>query len=139
MKSLISIFISAVLFATGNSCSSQTTTNTADNITGIWKGTSLCEQKNGPCHDENVVYHISKATAANTYSIGANKIVNGLEEEMGTLNCIYNKSKQTLTCKMKDRQQREGVWEFIVKGNHMSGTLILNGSILFRRIEVTKQ
>jgi hypothetical protein len=139
MKPFISIFISAMLFAICNCCSSQTTTNTADSITGIWKGTSLCEQKNGPCHDENVVYHISKAAAENTYTVLANKIINGEEEEMGTLNCIYNKPKQTLTCKMKDRQQREGVWEFIIKGNRMSGTLILNGSTLFRRIEVTKQ
>jgi hypothetical protein len=140
MKSIFSALISAALLIAGNSCSSQTTkTNTDDSITGIWKGTSLCEQKNGPCHDENVVYHISKGIAANIYTMQANKIVNGKEEEMGTLDFTYDKSKQTLTCKIKDRQEREGLWEFKIKGKQMSGTLVINGNTLFRKIEVTKQ
>jgi hypothetical protein len=140
MKSILSILIAAMLIIAGNSCASQTTkTNTNDSIIGIWKGTSLCEQKNGPCHDEKIVYHITKSTAENTYTVLANKIVNGAEEEMGTLDFAYDKSKQTLTCKMKDRQDREGLWEFKIKGKQMSGTLVINGNTLFRKIEVTKQ
>jgi len=32
----------------------------AQSIEGVWKGTSLCQIKDSPCHDETVVYHISK-------------------------------------------------------------------------------
>ena len=70
---------------------------TADKIEGIWKGTSLCQVKPSACHDENVVYHISKKSA-NVYTIQANKIVNGAEVDMGTFDSVvYNEAKQTLT------------------------------------------
>jgi hypothetical protein len=29
-------------------------------LIGTWKGTSICQVKNSPCHDEVVVYRISK-------------------------------------------------------------------------------
>jgi hypothetical protein len=29
---------------------------TADKIEGTWKGTSICQQKQSACHDENVVH-----------------------------------------------------------------------------------
>ncbi|HYK45069.1 MAG TPA: hypothetical protein VEV83_07870, partial [Parafilimonas sp.] len=58
----------------------QTTT---DKIEGVWKGTSLCQVKPSACHDESVVYHISKKSA-NLYTIQANKIVNDAEVDMGT-------------------------------------------------------
>ena len=52
-------------------------------LEGTWKGTSLCQQKQSACHDENVVYHISKK-AANIYTMQASKIVNGAKQNMGT-------------------------------------------------------
>jgi hypothetical protein len=67
-----------------------------------------------------------------------NKMVNNAEEEMGALDFAYNKSSQTLTCIMKDRQQRECVWTFIIKDNQITGTLMMEGNILYRKIEVSK-
>ena len=29
-------------------------------IEGAWRGSSICQVKNSPCHDEQVVFHISK-------------------------------------------------------------------------------
>ena len=29
-------------------------------LIGVWKGSSICQIKNSPCHDETVVYYISK-------------------------------------------------------------------------------
>jgi len=46
----------------------------ANKIEGTWKGTSLCQQKQSACHDENVLYHISKK-AVNLYTMQARKIV----------------------------------------------------------------
>ena len=47
---------------------------TKGKIEGIWKGTSICQQKQSACHDENVLYHISKK-AVNLYTMQARKIV----------------------------------------------------------------
>lgn len=110
-----------------------------DSITGVWKGTSLCQVKNSPCHDETAVYHISPSGKPGVYKMQMNKIVNGAEEEMGVTDFVYDRSKHSLTGITKDRQQREGVWKFIVKGGHISGTLVIDGNTLYRKIEVTKQ
>src|SRR6478736_1695634 len=65
-------------------------------ITGIWKGTSICQIKNSPCHDEIVVYYITKAQGTDTFSIAANKIVNGKEEEMGIIGFKLDRKKNRL-------------------------------------------
>ena len=110
----------------------------ADKIEGIWKGTSLCQVKPSACHDENVVYHISKKSA-NLYTIQASKIVNGAEEDMGTFDSVvYDKTKQTLRFTMKDQQGRNSVWLFRLDGMQMHGTLTMNENTLFRIIELKK-
>jgi hypothetical protein len=110
---------------------------TADKIEGIWKGTSLCQVKPSACHDENVVYHISKKSA-NLYTIQANKIVNGTEADMGTFDpVVYDETKQTLTFTMKDQQGRSNVWLFKLDGIQMHGTLTQEKT-LFRIVELKK-
>jgi len=42
-------------------------------LTGIWKGTSICQVKPSPCNDEIAVYHISKGEKPNSFHIIANK------------------------------------------------------------------
>ena len=112
--------------------------STADKIEGIWKGTSLCQVKQSACHDENVVYHISKR-AANLYTIQASKIVNGAEEDMGTFDSvIYDETKQTLRFTMKDNQGRKSIWLFKIDGMQMHGTLTINENTLFRIVELKK-
>src|SRR3954454_14353655 len=66
-------------------------------LIGTWSGTSICQIKNSPCHDETVVYHISKNKGADTFFINANKIVNGVEEGMGILPFVYNNKTNQLT------------------------------------------
>jgi len=110
---------------------------TSDKIEGIWKGTSLCQVKPSACHDENVVYHISKKSA-NVYTIQANKIVNGAEADMGTFDpVVYDETKQTLTFTMKDRQGRNNVWLFKLDGMQIHGTLTQENT-LFRIVELKK-
>jgi hypothetical protein len=109
-----------------------------DKIEGTWKGTSLCQVKQSACHDENVVYHISKR-AVSLYTIQANKIVNDAEEDMGTFNSVvYDATKQTLSFTMKDNQGRDAVWLFKIDGRQMHGTLTINENTLFRVIELKK-
>jgi hypothetical protein len=112
--------------------------STADKIAGIWKGTSICQQKQSTCHDENVVYHISKK-AANIYTIQASKIVNGTEDDMGTFDSVvYDETKQTLVFTMKDNQGRNAVWLFKLDDMQMHGALTQDGNILFRKVELKK-
>ena len=99
---------------------------------------SLCQVKASACHDEDVVYHISKKSA-NLYIMQASKIVNGSEEDMGTFDSVvYDETKQTLRFTMKDQQGRSAVWLFKVDGIKMHGTLVINENTLFRIVELKK-
>lgn len=124
--------LSAILqYFTGNA------QQTKDKIEGTWKGTSLCQVKPSACHDEDVVYHISKKSAT-VYTMQADKIVNGAEEDMGTFDAVYDETKQTLRFAMKDHQERNAVWLFRVDGLQIHGTLTINENTLFRIIELKK-
>ena len=130
MKQTLQMVLVLAIFS---NCTAQ---QTKDNIEGTWKGTSLCQVKSSPCHDENVVYHISKASKG--YSIQASKIINGAEDDMGTLDASYDETKHLLTVTMKDRQERTSVWVFKVDGKQMHGTLTVDEKTLYRLIELKK-
>src|SRR5262249_36011622 len=70
---------------------------------GIWKGQSLCTVKPSACHDENVVYHCSEGKAPGRLVLQANKIVDGKELDMGTLECTWDAPKRSLTCPTPNR------------------------------------
>jgi hypothetical protein len=106
-------------------------------IEGIWKGTSLCQVKPSACHDETVVYHISKKSES-LYTMQAGKVVNGAEDDMGTFDAVYDETKQTLTFTMKDRQGNNDVWLFKIDGTQIHGTLTINAKTIFRIVELKK-
>ncbi len=110
-------------------------TLTAQSIEGIWKGTSLCQVKNSSCHDEIVVYHISKDSTGKSYEVIANKIVDGKEDYMGTLIFTYDAQQKILVSVDSVRDAR---WEFKLTGNAMKGTLMYKGD-LYRVIDVKKE
>lgn len=100
---------------------------------GIWKGESICQIKNSPCHDENVVYYISKLKKDHIIEIKANKIVNGIEEEMGIIQFRYDaKSEEIISI-----SQPNSIWKFKIKQNSMEGTLYSNNA-LFRIISLRR-
>ena len=103
----------------------------ATNFEGTWKGTSLCQVKNSPCHDETVVYYISRKNGTDSFSIKANKIVNGVEEEMGILPFVYDSKSNELV------SSAYGKWTLRIEKDKMKGTLIEKGK-LFRIIELSK-
>jgi len=100
-------------------------------LIGTWTGSSLCQIKNSPCHDEKVVYHISKNRGIDTFYINAGKIVNGEEEGMGILPFIYSAKTRQLT------STAYGIWTFNVEGPKLEGTLFVRGE-LFRKILLYK-
>jgi hypothetical protein len=104
------------------------------NIVGRWKGMSICQVKNSSCHDENVIYHISARKAPDSFYIQANKIVNGVEEDMGTLAAVYDTAKHLLTAHYRE----DDIWEFKINGEQMNGTLVYNKA-LYRIIKLKKE
>jgi hypothetical protein len=103
-------------------------------LIGVWKGTSICQVKNSPCHNEIAVYHISKTSKPQILSMLMNKLVNNQEEEMGTTDYSYDPVHQTLNS-INDRPGAH--WEFKIRGDSMHGTLMYNNS-LYRIIQLRR-
>jgi hypothetical protein len=101
-------------------------------LIGTWKGSSICQIKDSPCHDETVVYHITKHPGTDTFNVLMNKIVKDKEEEMGILPCTYNnKTRQLLSTAYS------GTWTFRLDKGKLKGTLFFRG-YLYRVINITK-
>jgi len=78
--------------------------------------------------------NISAGKASDSFYIQANKIVNGVEDDMGTLAGTYNPSSHILTVHFG----KNDTWEFKLSGNQMDGTLI-NNRALYRIIKLKKE
>ena len=131
MRILFCISFQVIAFHSGKAQINLSSSDTS--IIGIWKGTSLCQVKNSACHDEIVVYHISKADGIDAFNIQANKMVNNIEEDMGTLRCKFErKSNQLISSGGK------AIWTFNVKDKSIDGALILQGT-LYRIVKLSKQ
>ena len=109
----------------------------ADPISGTWKGTSICQVKDSPCHDEIAIYHASKLPGDNTYRFQMNKMVDGKEVEMGPLDFTYDVNAQTLTAENSSARGK-GVWRFKLTGKTMHGTLTIDNNVVFRVIDLHK-
>ena len=104
-------------------------------VVGKWKGESLCTVKPSACHDEVVVYDISAPPEKKGALVWkADKIVNGEQQNMGTLDCTYAAASRTMTCDMPGK----GVWSLTVEGDAMTGTLRLSDGTLFRKVSVKR-
>lgn len=103
-----------------------------DPLLGDWTGDSICQVKNSPCHDEKVVYHISKGSGPDLVVVNADKIVDGKAENMGTLDFRYDAKAATLV------SESYGHWVFYIKGNKMDGTLTIANGTLYRKISLVK-
>ena len=102
-------------------------------LVGTWQGTSICQVKNSPCHDEVVVYHISKGNSADSFTIQANKIVNGVEEDMGILHFGYNGKTNQLVS-----NEYNSNWTFTISGRKMSG-ILMHKKETYRIIKLEKK
>ena len=106
-----------------------------DPIAGTWEGTSLCQVKPSPCHDEHVVYEIRR-TAAQHYRIDAYTIVAGQKEFMGAIDVTFDPAGHELRSAVG--RGAPGSLQLTMQGTHLAGTLWLADGTLYRLIEVTK-
>ncbi len=104
-----------------------------DGLAGSWSGESICTVRDSPCHDEQVIYHITEPDSAGKLTIQADKLVNGQPQDMGTLDCTLDKAASLITCQMP-----QGKWEFKVTGNTIKGTLKAPDGRLFRNVSLKK-
>ena len=128
----ISFIVSVVIVCSLFCCQAFAQKITIDSVVGVWKGTSLCQIKNSPCHDEIVVYHITKGNTPDSCSVQANKIVNGVEEDMGIVLFKLDKANDELISLSYNSK-----WVFKLKNGKLEGTLIHDNS-LFRIIQLSK-
>lgn len=127
-------FILPVLIWVFTASSYGSSVNNDSLLTGTWKGISICQVRPSPCNDEIAVYHISKGTKPNTYHMLMNKLVNGVEEEMGENDYTFNAADNSLFC--YNEKYRIAI-KLRVNGNSMEGTL-MSASKLYRIIKLKK-
>lgn len=110
------------------------------NLLGDWTGESICTDKGrSACHDEQVIYHITKLSEPNKVRLAADKMVNGRPEEMYVQEFTYDPARRTLVGEFQNARYH-GLWEYNVKGNTMEGTLsLLPERTVVRRINVRKK
>lgn len=100
---------------------------------GTWHGTSRCLVRPSSCNDERVVYYITRAGASDSVSIDAHKLVNGKEDQMGELPCLFTPANAQVTCVMPN-----GTWRFTLRGDSLVGDLRLRDSTKFRDVRVAR-
>jgi hypothetical protein len=104
-------------------------------IAGTWRGQSSCEQKESACREETVVYRFSPLQdKRGSFSVSADKIVDGKSVYMGTLEFRYVEVEHALVC-----DYAQGIWRLLVDGEKMEGTLTRRNGSVFRRLALQKE
>jgi hypothetical protein len=137
------ILMSGVLLVVASAAGACAQNKVVDDspLFGDWSGESKCVGSNQNCHDEIVVYHISRSKAdAKKINISADKIIDGKPDFMGAFDCDYDRDKQTLTSEFRiPRTGGKGVWLFHIDGDKMDGTLtVFPENEIGRRVKVMK-
>jgi predicted GH43/DUF377 family glycosyl hydrolase len=112
----------------------------ADRILGTWHGESICvdKQVDRACKDEEVIYEIDAAAGPRgPVRISADKIVNGVRENMGAFTLSYDSSADQWFADLNARIRAR--WTFVARGDSIVGDLSeLPGHRLVRRIAVRR-
>jgi hypothetical protein len=109
----------------------------ADPIAGTWEGTSLCQVKPSPCHDEHALYRFTKV-GAQQYRIDGYKIVAGRELFMGPIDVKYDAALGMLEGKIIGRNGSTRL-QLTRRGAHLSGRMTQPDGTVYRLIELTKR
>jgi hypothetical protein len=114
-------------------------TDDGPGLVGNWTGESICAGNRPACHDEKVIFRITKLPDEHgKVTIFADKVIDGKPEPMWELEFTYDRDKHTLTNEFT-RGNTHGLWEFSVKEDTMEGTLvILPDKTIGRRVKVKK-
>jgi hypothetical protein len=101
-------------------------------IAGVWRGHSVCVNKNSPCHDEVNVYRFARvAGRPNEFSVTASKVVDGKEIVMGGGTWKYDEKKRIVESEVPPIR-------LAIDGRKMEGALNLADRTAYRRIYLEK-
>ena len=132
LMALLLAFLVATLFAVIQAL--PRSVQDTQQLVGNWQGDSICQVKPSSCHDEKVVYHISKGGDPNDVVVSADKIVDGKAVNMGSGTYSYDKKTATLL------NERDGwIWRLKVEGDRITGTLKKPDNTVFRRVTLERQ
>jgi hypothetical protein len=125
--------IFSILPLSQNASSSSVTGGAETSFVGVWKGDSVCQIKDSPCHDEVSVYYVSKSAEPNSFQMRMNKIVDSKEETMGTVNCTPGSQNGSYVCCLNEF----ATWTWRLHKNVLDGNLEYRGQ-LYRKIHLTQ-
>jgi hypothetical protein len=134
---LLCIFLMALAGGWGrfaqNSESNARTEAVRSTIAGVWRGHSVCVDKNSPCHDEVNVYRFSRITGSpNEFSVTASKVVDGKEIVMGRGSWKYDEKRKAV-------ESEKPPIRLTMEGKKMEGTSNLANGTAYRRIYLEKR
>ena len=102
-------------------------------IAGVWRGHSVCLDKNSPCHDEVNVYRFLRvAGSPNEFSVTASKVVDGKEIVMGSGAWKYDEKRKAV-------ESEKPPIRLGIDGKKMEGALRLADGTAYRRIYLEKE
>lgn len=116
-------FVLAGLAATNVSAAAKSA-DARTALLGAWHGQSICTGARAACRDEVVVYHVSAARKRDVVTIAMNKIVNGAEEEMGSMDFAIDFAAHQLSGSF-DNGRVATRWVFHWTGDEMRGTAVV--------------
>jgi hypothetical protein len=100
---------------------------------GVWKGDSVCQIKDSPCHDEASVYYVSKGTESNSFHMKMNKMVDGKKETMGTVTCKAGSDNGSYVCRLNEL----ATWTWQLNKDVLDRVLQYRGQ-LYRKIHLVR-
>jgi hypothetical protein len=127
------LLIFSILPLSSNALYSSTTASEDPSFAGVWKGDSVCQIKDSPCHDEASVYYVSKNTEPNSFQMKMNKMVDGKEVTMGTVSCKACSNSGSYVCRLNDFS----TWTWRLNKNVLDGDLQYRGQ-LYRKIHLIR-
>lgn len=109
-------------------------------ILGEWRGRSLCtDQRADPaCRDEEVIYRMDSAAGAEgRVRMRADKVVNGVREDMGDILLQYDSTAHGWFADLSLRLRVR--WSFRARGDTLTGSLAeLSSGRLIRRVSALR-
>lgn len=109
-----------------------------DPIAGTWEGTSLCQVKPSPCHDEHVIYRVTQ-TAPQHYRIDAYRLGAGQEVFMGAVDVAFDPATGLLDGAIVSGARAIGRLRLNLRSARLTGRMTLTDGTLYRLIDVAKR
>jgi hypothetical protein len=93
-------------------------------LLGTWQGSSICTGARAACRNETVVYHVTAGDKANVVTIAMNKVVDGQELEMGSIDFTIDFAAHRMAGDVANTNVPSR-WTFTFTKTEMKGTAVL--------------